>query len=172
MIRLPLWSSTGHFEYTCRKIRRIMYPEIATCLLVFSHSSPFRRQRSVQLCLNGHGPSTERHVNSFNACTRCYPKVPETGMPHENSLYSCAPLGIAKCALYEARCQAAFCCEDMCVLSVHFCDVMLVLFCDRTDLLRWLIWRNNGFASNSASDSARRLRKPTECLKKHLVIMP
>ena len=113
-----------------------MYPEIATCLLVLSQSSPFRRQRSVQLCLNGHGPSTERHVNSFNACARRYPKFPKIGMPRENSLYSCAPLGIASCALYEPLCQEAFCCENMCGFCAHFCDVVLVLFCDCTDLLR------------------------------------
>jgi len=41
---------------------------------------------------------------------------------------------------------------------VHFCDVVLVLFCNRTNLLKWLMWRSNGFASNSASNSARRLR--------------
>jgi len=45
-----------------------------------------------------------------------------------------------------------------CVFPVHFCDVVLVLFCDRTDLLKWLIWRSNGFASNSASNSARWLQ--------------
>jgi hypothetical protein len=35
-----------------------------------------------------------------------------------------------------------------------------------------LMWRSNEFASNSASNSTRLLRKHTGCLKKHLVIMP
>jgi hypothetical protein len=39
-------------------------------------------------------------------------------------------------------------------------------FCERTDLLKWLMWRSNGFASNSVSNSTRGLRKHTECLKK------
>jgi len=34
----------------------------------------------------------------------------------------------------------------MYVLSVHFFDVVLVLFCNCTDLLKCLIWRSNGFA--------------------------
>jgi len=37
---------------------------------------------------------------------------------------------------------------------------------------KWLMWRSNGFVSDSASNSARRLRKHTESLKKRLVIMP
>ena len=48
----------------------------------------------------------------------------------------------------------------------------VVLFCDPTDLLKWLMWRSNGFAPNSASNSARQLWKHTKCLKKHLMIMP
>jgi len=55
----------------------------------------------------------------------------------------------------------------MCV----FCD-MLVLLGDCTKLLKLPIWRSNEFASNSASNSPRWLRKYTACLKKHLVIMP
>jgi len=43
----------------------------------------------------------------------------------------------------------------MCVFSVHFCEVMLVLFCDRTVLLKWVMWRSNGLASYSASNLAR-----------------
>ena len=34
------------------------------------------------------------------------------------------------------------------------------------------MWRSNGFESNSVSNSAKRLRKRTECLKKNLVITP
>lgn len=105
---------------TCRKIRRIMYPERATCSLVLSQSSPFRRQRSVQLCLNGHGPSTERHVDSSSACPRCYTKATEIGMLRQNSLYNCASLGFASCALYERRCQPAFCCDELCVFLCIF----------------------------------------------------
>jgi len=33
------------------------------------------------------------------------------------------------------------------------------------------MWRSNGIAQNSASDSARQFQKHTECLKKNLVIM-
>jgi len=51
-------------------------------------------------------------------------------------VYSCVLLGIASCTLYKPLCQAAFCCEDVSVSSVHFCGVVLVLFCDRTDLLK------------------------------------
>ena len=47
-----------------------------------------------------------------------------------------APLDIASSTLCESLCQAAFCCEEACVFSVHFCDVLLVLLCDRTDLLK------------------------------------
>jgi len=44
------------------------------------------------------------------------------------------------------------------VFSVQFCDIMLVLFCDSTDQLKWLMWRSNGFASNSASNLSRWLQ--------------
>jgi hypothetical protein len=65
------------------------------------------------------------------------PKVPEIEMPRENSLlYSCVPLDVASCSLYEPLCQAAFCCGDVCVFSVHFCNVVLVLYGDLTDLLK------------------------------------
>ena len=43
---------------------------------------------------------------------------------------------------------------------------------DRTNLLIWLMWRSNGSASNSASESARWEWKHTKCLQKHLVIKP
>jgi len=56
--------------------------------------------------------------------------------------------------------------------SVHFCDGALALVCDHTDLLKWLMWRSNGFASNSALNLTRWLQKHTQCLKKHLVVMP
>jgi hypothetical protein len=56
-------------------------------------------------------------------------------------------------------CQVAFCCEEVSVSSVHFCAVVLVLCFDGTDLLKWLMWRSNGFASNSASNLARQLGK-------------
>jgi len=44
------------------------------------------------------------------------------------------------------------------VFSAQFCDVVFVLLCDHTNLLKWLLWRSNGFALNSASNSARWLR--------------
>ena len=47
---------------------------------------------------------------------------------------------------------------------------MFVLFCDRTDLLKWLMWRSNGFASNSASNLATHLQRQTGRLEKHLVL--
>jgi hypothetical protein len=59
-------------------------------------------------------PRLKRH-------TRCNPKAPEIGMPHENRfLYICVPLGIASCTLYEPLCQATFCCEDVCVFFCAF----------------------------------------------------
>ena len=68
---------------------------------------------------------------------RCYPEVSEIGMPRQNRLlYSCVLLGIECCTLYKPLCQAAFCCEEVDVFSVHLCDVVLVLFCDRTELLK------------------------------------
>ena len=76
------------------------------------------------------------------------------------------PIGISSCTLCELFCQVAFCCEDMCVFSVHFCDVMLVLFCDCTDLLKWLMWRSNGICikfcfklSRMASETHRMLKE-------------
>jgi len=38
----------------------------------------------------------------------------------------------------------------MCVFSVYLCAVVLLLFCNCTALLKWLIWRSNRSASNSA----------------------
>jgi len=73
----------------------------------------------------------------IGTCTRCYPKVPEIGLPRENRLlYSCVLLRITSCTLYKPLYQAAFCCEEVCVFSVHFCDVVLVLFCERIELLK------------------------------------
>ena len=66
-------------------------------------------------------------------------------------------------------------CGCVCVCIFFLCifsGVMLVLFCERSDQLKWLMWRSNGFASYSASNLARRQRKYTKCLKKHFVIMP
>jgi len=40
--------------------------------------------------------------------------------------------------------------------SVHFCDVLLVLFCDRSDLLYWLMWRSNGSLHNAICFVTRR----------------
>jgi hypothetical protein len=58
-------------------------------------------------------------------------------MLRENDLqYSCVPLGIVSCTLLEPVCQAAVCCVEVYVHSVHIFDVILVLFCDRTDLLK------------------------------------
>jgi len=62
-------------------------------------------------------------------------------------------------------------CGSVCFFSTFF-DVLLVLFCDHTDLLKRLMWKNNGFVSNYASNSARRQRKYPKCLKKNLVIIP
>jgi hypothetical protein len=103
----------------------------------------------------------------IGTCTRCYPKVSEIGLPRKNRLlYSCVLLRITSCTLYKLLYQAAFCSEQVCVFSVHFCDVVLVLFCERIELLKWLMMRrSNGFVSNSASNSARRLRKHKRCLK-------
>ena len=73
-------------------------------------------------------------------CKRCHLMVPEIGMPCENHLrYSCVPLGITSCTLYEPLCQTAFCCKDVCAFSVHFCYTVLVLFGDCTKLLKLLI---------------------------------
>jgi hypothetical protein len=61
-------------------------------------------------------------------------------MPHENRfLYISVLLGIASCTLCEPLCQAAFCCEDVCIFSVLFGDVALVQFFDHTDLLKLLM---------------------------------
>ena len=58
--------------------------------------------------------------------------------------------------------------------NVSLCTfvTVLVLFCYRTDPLKWLMWRSNEFATSSASYSARRLQKHIACMTKHLVIMP
>jgi len=58
----------------------------------------------------------------------------------------------------------------VCFICAFF-DVMLVMFCNCTDLLKCLMWRSNGFASNSASNLARQQRKDKGYLKKHLVLM-
>jgi len=64
-------------------------------------------------------------------------KSSEIGLPRAHRLlYSCVPLRIASCTLYEPLCQAVFCCEEVCDFSVHFCDVVLVLFCERNELLK------------------------------------
>jgi len=63
-------------------------------------------------------------------------------------------------------------CVKMCFFSVHFSDILLVLSCDRTNLLKWLMWSSNRSASNSASDSAKWEQEHTKCLQKHLVIKP
>jgi hypothetical protein len=56
-------------------------------------------------------------------------------MPRENrSYYSCVPLGIAMSTLYKSFCEAAYCSDDVYVFSVHFCEVVLVMFCDLTDV--------------------------------------
>jgi hypothetical protein len=56
-------------------------------------------------------------------------------------------------------------------ICAFFFYVVLVLFCNRTDLLKYPMWRSNWFASNSASNLARQQRKDTRYLKKDLVIM-
>jgi len=61
--------------------------------------------------------------------------------------------------LCESFCQAVLRCEDVCVFSVPFCYMVVVLFCDGINLLKWLMWRSNRFASYSASNSARWLQK-------------
>jgi len=88
------------------------------------------------------------------------------------------PLVVLVCARYRKRYPLWTALPSSILLwgrvcfSVHFCDVMVVLFCDPTDLVKWLMWRSNGFAPNSASNLARQLWKHIECLMKHLVIMP
>jgi hypothetical protein len=68
--------------------------------------------------------------------TRCYSKIPDIGMLRETRLYYiCKQLVIASCIIYEPICQAAFCCDNVCVFCMKFCDVILVLFCDRIDML-------------------------------------
>ena len=51
----------------------------------------------------------------------------------------------------KRRCAVWSCVLFLCI----FLDFMLVLICDCTDVLKWLMWRSNRFASNFASNAAR-----------------
>lgn len=44
--------------------------------------------------------------------------------------------GIGSYTLCEPVCQTALCCVDVCIFSVHSFNVVLLLFCNRTDLLK------------------------------------
>jgi len=102
--------------------------------------------------------------------TRCYPKVPEIRMLHENRV-----VGLWTARYHELYHLWTTMARGVLlwgrVFLMHFCDVVLMLFYNRTNLLKWLMWRTNRFAYNSASNSARWQQNHTKCLKKHLVIM-
>jgi hypothetical protein len=59
-------------------------------------------------------------------------------------------------------CQVALRYVHMFIFYVRCFNVVLVLFCDHTDLLNWLMRRNNGFASNPVSHAVRWQQKHTE----------
>lgn len=57
--------------------------------------------------------------------------------------YSCVPLGIASCTLYEPLCQAAFCCEDVCVYQPPFALISFTVTCNIT--LQSLLGSKSGY---------------------------
>jgi len=85
------------------------------------------------------------------AFTRCYPKVPEIGMPHENCLlYSCVLLSVSSKRHSAVRGECFFC-------AFLWCHVSAVLRSYQpakvTDV------KEQRICSNSTSNSARRLQK-------------
>ena len=75
------------------------------------------------------------------------------------------PLDIASCTLYEPLCRAAFCCEDVCVFSVHFYDVVLVLFCDRIELLKMTVVKEQRICIKFCSKLGKTASKTHRMLK-------
>ena len=57
------------------------------------------------------------------------------------------------------------CAVGACIFSVYFFDVVSVLFCSRTDQLKWIIWRSNGFCIKFCFKLRKRAAETHKMLK-------